>query len=335
MFKLLVFCVFFMVMGIGHGFNHGQSLKDFDDYTKLYDKLYTNTSVRTFANYNFINNRNHIAQHNAQEERKQSTYREAVNQFSDLSLHQIINLFPKAEYTVAAQNATPTATTVPTDTEYDIIMGMGMTIDVEDQGTQCSSSWAYAAAKAIQILNGIQTAVLTPEALSAQELIDCAGMGTGCSTQNPQTAFDFLKLIGLTTAAAYPNNNGLATQGVCATDQMMTGIKLATYSTIKDADDIALKRFVFNNIPVIVEYNPDTFGFMEYSSGVYVPPKKTKAIGSQFLVVVGYGHDTDLDLDYWRCLNSFGTTWGENGYIRIIRSAKYPLAKKAIFPNTL
>jgi len=35
--------------------------------------------------------------------------------------------------------------------------------------------------------------------------------------------------------------------------------------------------------------------------------------------LVGYGHDADSNLDYWLVRNSWGTSFGELGYIRIQR----------------
>ncbi|EDW79734.1 uncharacterized protein Dwil_GK17940 [Drosophila willistoni] len=334
MLKLVFSILVGFVIG-GYGFNHGADLTAFEAYVKAFNKTYATTSAGTFANYYYIYNRNQVNQHNAQQDRNRTTYREAVNQFSDIRLIQFAALLPKAVYPTVSHASTAIDTTDPVS-EIDIISDLGMNVTVANQGTNCSSSWAYAAAKSIEIMNAIQTGNLNPLTLSAQELLDCAGMGTACTTQVPQIAFDYLTQYSnlLTDVEEYPNNNTLKTQGMCLPDQISTGVQLATYATIAEGDDVSLQRFVSNNIPVIVEYNPATFGFMQYSSGVYVPPTRIRTTSSQFLVVVGYGHDTDTGLDYWNCLNSFGTTWGENGYIRIIRSDKYPLAKNAIFPNT-
>ncbi|XP_017110538.1 zingipain-1 [Drosophila elegans] len=336
----LLFCCLLLAAGTGWAFNHGQDLKDFQSYVKTFNKTYASTSASNFANYYFIYNRNQVAQHNAQADRNRSSFREEVNQFSDIRLIQFAALLPKAVSTVTAAASDP-PTTQMTATAYDIIKDFGLTVAVEDQGVNCSSSWAYATAKAVEILNAVQTANPTPASLSAQELIDCAGMASGCSTQSPLAALNYLTQMAesyLYPEVDYVNDNSLKTPGMCQPpSSVAVGVKLASYVSVADNDDDAIMRYVSNGFPVIVEYNPATFGFMQYSSGVYVQETRalTNAKSSQFLVVVGYDHDVDSNLDYWRCLNSFGETWGEDGYIRIVRRSNQPIAKNAVFPSAL
>lgn len=278
-----------------------------------------------------------IAQQNALADRKASSYRVNENQFSDIRLITFAARLPEARYPTTSFNVTPITPIEVAPPEFDILSQWGIELVAQDQGTVCSSSWAYAVARSIQILNAIQVGNFTPLNNSAQALIDCAGMGNGCTTQVPQIAFDYLTQNGalLLNEADYPATNTDSQQGMCKPQMPPSAIKVDSYGTIPDGNDALLMRYVASEVPVIVEYNPATFGFMHYSSGVYVPPVRAQASSSQFLVVVGYGHDTESDLDYWLCLNSFGDTWGEKGFIRIVRSSTQPIAKRAIFPNSL
>ncbi|KAH9593336.1 Peptidase C1A [Trypanosoma melophagium] len=41
-----------------------------------------------------------------------------------------------------------------------------------------------------------------------------------------------------------------------------------------------------------------------------------------YIQIVGYGHDDNLNADYCIVLNSWSPDWGENGYIRLLRTEK-------------
>ncbi|KAH8299951.1 hypothetical protein KR044_007840 [Drosophila immigrans] len=333
MIKLWICCALFSV---AIAYNHGQDLQDFNDYVGEFQKSYANAADRNAANYYFNYHTKLIAQQNALTARGASSYNVAINQFSDIRLITFAARLPQAVYPAVSHNSTPVQTEATTAEEFDILSEYNINVTAQNQGTLCSGSWAFAAAKAIQILNALPS-TLQPMSYSAQNLIDCAGMSTACTTQVPQTAFDYLTQETGTTLIPdeeYPEHEN-SLQGMCVPTLAAAGIKLDTYSRIRDNDDAALMRYISSSIPVIIEYNPATFGFMHYSSGVYVPPASARASSSQFLVVVGYGHDTATNLDYWLCLNSFGETWGENGFIKIVRNSAQPITKGAIFPNSI
>jgi C1A family cysteine protease len=58
--------------------------------------------------------------------------------------------------------------------------------------------------------------------------------------------------------------------------------------------------------------------FFDYKTGVYNDPSCGKDV-NHAMVLVGYGVDSDYG-DYWIVKNSWSSSWGEEGYIRVARN---------------
>merc|ERR1712072_1675659 len=80
-------------------------------------------------------------------------------------------------------------------------------------------------------------------------------------------------------------------------------------------------RAAVSKQPVSVAIEADKSAFQLYSGGVL----DNAACGSSLdhgVLIVGYG--TDGGKDYWTVKNSGGASWGENGYVRILRGKTGP-----------
>lgn len=72
--------------------------------------------------------------------------------------------------------------------------------------------------------------------------------------------------------------------------------------------------------PVVVAMDASHSSFQFYKGGVYYEPQCQPGYVNHGMVVVGYGRDSRIGADYWLVKNSWGSRWGENGFMRVARN---------------
>ncbi|GMR30903.1 hypothetical protein PMAYCL1PPCAC_01098, partial [Pristionchus mayeri] len=120
---------------------------------------------------------------------------------------------------------------------------------------------------------------------------------------------------GIDTEAAYPYHGMDET---CHFDKSAVGETISGYVNISRGDEEALKSAValIGPISVLIVASPS---FQHYGDGVYYEEGCSSEDVNHAVLVVGYGTDPRGG-DYWLVKNSWGTSWGEKGYIRMARN---------------
>merc|ERR1719454_986685 len=193
----------------------------------------------------------------------------------------------------------------------------GAVTPVKNQG-QCGSCWAFSTTGSTEGAYQIATGKLL--SFSEQELVDCAGSygNQGCNGGLMDNGFKYLEAKGdaLESKYAYTAKTGTCSSQKSADPALAKG-SVTSFNDVP-SDSASQMEAAVAQQPVSVAIEADQSGFQFYKSGVFSGTCGTNL--DHGVLVVGYG--TDSGKDYWKVKNSWGTTWGDGGYIRLVRNSK-------------
>uniref|UniRef100_A0A8D8TQT2 Cathepsin L n=1 Tax=Cacopsylla melanoneura TaxID=428564 RepID=A0A8D8TQT2_9HEMI len=312
--------------------------EEWNTFKLKHSKSYESDIEESFRLKIFMENKKRIAQHNAHFENGKVSFKQEMNHFGDMLHHEFVhtmNGFKPSTRGLAKLATEPGVTFIAPDNvvlpkEVDW-RKKGAVTAVKDQG-QCGSCWAFSSTGALEAQHFRKTGKLV--SLSEQNLVDCSGKygNQGCNGGLMDQAFQYIKENhGIDTENSYPYE---AEDDKCRYKPAKAGAVDRGYVDITEGDEDKLQAAVATIGPVSIAIDASHQSFQFYSEGVYYEPECNTTQLDHGVLIVGYGTDAE-DQDYWLVKNSWNTTWGDQGYIKMARnrenncgvasSASYPL----------
>lgn len=187
---------------------------------------------------------------------------------------------------------------------------------VQNQG-MCGSCWSFSATAAIEGAYFLKHGNLLK--FSEQQFVDCAGSygNYGCNGGLMDNAFDYVKAGNkLELESDYPYR---AADQACKYSATKGVATVASYTDVSPGNPTALKNELANG-PVSVAIEADQYVFQAYKSGVITSTQCGTRLDHGVLAV-GWGTDATAG-DYFIVRNSWGASWGDQGYVKIGATSK-------------
>ncbi|CAH1110829.1 unnamed protein product [Psylliodes chrysocephalus] len=306
--SFIVFATTILVVNALTDLDHWHSFKA--KHLKVYKNI-----VEEKQRFNiFQTNLRIIEEHNIKYNQGSTGYYMGVNAFSDLTPEEFRTIFLRKQvFKPDAEKNIKYATShlrVPESVDW---RDHGAVTEVKNQGN-CVSGWAFSSTGALEgqykILNNISVS------LSEQQLIDCSTVydNEGCSGGLIKLAFKYLRDNGLQAEADYPY---IGQDGQCQyVESKLVVPMLFTTVLIEELNENALVHGIASLGPVSLFINAE--GIQNYAGGVYDDSEKcdnSKDSLNHGVLAVGY----NITGNYFIIKNSWGESWGENGYIRMVK----------------
>jgi cathepsin L len=288
----------------------------FQNFVAQYHKVYHDAAEYNYRQHIFCDNAEYIDTSNAV---NANSYTLDINQFADLTDSEFELLYTSKPHMDTMSFEVDNNTI---DHEIYLSTDIPASFDWRDSDhvtpvknqAACGSCWAFSAVAGVEAHTSIYKHKTV--SLSEQELVDCSWLygSMGCLGGEVNRAFAYIKKNGLTTESKYPY---VARNQFCKNFGKTIANKtfISDWKNVQPMNETRMVDVLFHVGPLNVAVAASSRDFKFYKSGIL---DKCGVQLDHAVLVVGYGVENGNE--YFIIKNSWGETYGENGYIRISRN---------------
>jgi cathepsin L len=289
-------------------------------FKRVHQKQYSTIEEETARRTIFEANLAKIQRHNLEADMGVHTYTLGMNRFGDMTHEEFIKQMNGFKISADTSNfdrhtfLAPSNVAIPDAVDW---RKEGYVTPIKDQG-QCGSCWAFSATGSLEGQTFAKTKKLV--SLSEQNLVDCSSKfgNEGCNGGLMDSAFQYIKANeGIDTETSYPYE---AKDGKCRFKKADVGATDTGFVDIKHKNETDLQTAIATIGPISVAIDASHSSFQFYKSGVYNERACSQTQLDHGVLAVGY--DKTGAHEYYIVKNSWGTSWGQKGYIWMTRNKK-------------
>jgi len=315
MMGLALFVVIAALASQGIGHYHDA----FEQFKIQHQKTYRTVEEQDARRAVFERNLKLIEKHNEEEKLGLHSYTMGINQFTDLTEEEFTSRYAglrqnainpiKVEKSIGSLSKRKGQTEAPESVNW---VEQGFVTPVRNQ--ECGDCWSFAAAANIESNWAIKTKTNVNDTkywVSTQQLDDCVYDYPGCKGGGSGQALQYVHDNGGVMLEKDLPYKGEATNGSCGYDSSKAAIGVSAVHHLENEEELG-EAIVSSPATVAICSGP----VQSYTGGVVENCDDCQV--DHAVLVVGYGQEKGKD--YWLIKNSWAKSWGEQGYLKLLRN---------------
>ena len=267
---------------------------------------------------NFLENLEYIEEFNSKNDHMEL----GINELSDLSKEEFASQYNGQNLLKSLQTFADNENIHDTELSAEAIAKLPETVDLRSHHVQvrsqghCGSCWSFGCLATIEYAFA-ELKNITTGHLSTQEMVDCASnqhyLNMACDFGLSDQAYDYVVDNGIYQDRFYPYH---ASKGICKNETEIIKkhekIHISGYNIIpQGSNDSVIMEVLANKGPITTAIKIDV-DFKHYKTGIVKNVNKGAIFVNHVLALIGY--TTINQTDVWIVVNSWGRTWGYEGF---------------------